>query len=300
MRINKMEFKKRIERARRLAVPCRLCPRQCGVDRAKGEKGFCKAPYQAKVYSYRQYLGEEPPISGTKGSGVIFFSHCTMRCIYCQNFRFSQKCAGYNVDAEILCRIMLSLKERGCHNINLVTPSHYIHAILESLLLAKERSLNIPIVYNTSGYESEETLKLLEGVVDIYLANVRYSEDEASQVYSDTRDYVEVNRRAVSMMQNQVGRLVINSDGIAERGLIIRHLVIPNLLSNTAGALKYIAKSISKETYVSLMAQYLPLHKAKKKPEISRVVTQDEYEAACKLLNKYKLTNGWIQELRKF
>lgn len=296
MKISRHELKNRIEGAYELARDCRLCPRRCGTNRTEGKIGFCRAGLPAKIYSYRQYLGEEPPISGTKGSGVIFFSHCTMKCIYCQNSKFSQLDAGYEVNGDVLYKIMLSLKEGGCHNINLVTPSHYLPTILESLLLAEERSLNIPIVYNTSGYESEEVLNLLNGVVDIYLADMRYSDNALSRIYSMVDDYVEVNRKAISIMYKQVGGLIINGDYTAKRGLIIRHLVLPNLLSNTKEILEYIANHISKKTYVSLMSQYIPLYKAKQSPQISRPITLKEYEGACALLERYDLHNGWIQD----
>lgn len=296
MEIKKSALKNRIDKAYKLLTHCRLCPRKCGVDRTKNKIGFCGAGSSAKIYSYRRYLGEEPPISGTKGSGVIFFSHCTMKCIYCQNFKFSQHGAGYQVEKETLCKIMLSLKEGECHNINLVTPSHYLPVILESLLLAKEKSLNLPIVYNTSGYESKEVLELLNGVVDIYLTDMRYSDNRLARTYSMADDYVEINRKAVLAMYNQVGGLILNKDGLAEKGLIIRHLVLPNLLTNTEGVLKYIASYISKKTYISLMAQYLPLYRAKEFPEISRTITQKEYKMACSLLNKYNLRYGWVQD----
>jgi len=218
-----------------------------------------------------------------------------MKCVYCQNFKFSQLGAGYSIEQDTLCKIMLSLKKRGCHNINLVTPSHYLPIALESLLLAKDRSLDIPIVYNTSGYESKEVLELLNGVVDIYLADMRYNHNSLSRRYSMADDYVEVNRAAISMMHKQVGDLVLDKNGIAKEGLIIRHLVMPGLLSNTEGVLKYIADFLPKKTHISLMSQYLPLHKAKNYPEISRTITSEEYEAACTLLDRYNLRYGWVQ-----
>ncbi len=296
MKVTKEELKKKIKEAWGLFEHCKLCPRACMSERAKGEKGFCGAGPQPKVFSYRQYLGEEPPISGMRGSGVIFFSHCSMKCVYCQNSKFSQGGAGYTVDSKTLCRIMLSLQERGCHNINLVTPTHYLPAILESLLYATEDLLHIPIVYNTSGYESKEALELLEGVVDIYLTDMRYSDNILSHAYSATRDYPEVSRKAVSIMLRQVGNLITDKDGVAEKGLIIRHLVLPNHLRNTEGVIKYIAENISKDAYISLMSQYIPLYKARHFPDISRSLTADEYNAASMLLNKHGLSRGWLQE----
>ena len=295
--ITTSELKKRFKGAWKSYRACRLCPRSCGIDRTKNEVGFCKARLPAKIYSYRQYLGEEPPISGTKGSGVIFFSHCTMKCTYCQNYKFSQNGAGYPVTADILSKAMLSLKMSGCHNINLVTPSHYLPSILESLLLAKESSLDIPIVYNTSGYESKEALELLDGVVDIYLADMRYCDNNLSRTYSMSEDYVDVNRSAILTMHGQVGGLILDEEGRAKRGLIIRHLVLPNLLSNTEGVLSYIAEHLPNNTYISLMSQYIPLYKARENPEIARPITKKEYEAACGMLDKYNLRHGWIQPL---
>lgn len=299
MRINREGLKKRVFAAREMASRCHLCPRRCGVNRLKGEVGFCRAGPLAKIYSYRQYLGEEPPISGSRGSGVIFFSHCTMSCVYCQNFKFSQLASGYTINSEKMGRIFLSLKKRGCHNINLVTPSHYLHEILESLYTYKEDLSNIPIVYNTSGYESAETLTLLKDIVDVYLTDMRYSDNSISALYSKTKDYVENNKKAIEIMHKHVGELIIDDYGVAKRGLIIRHLVIPNHLKNTQKILKYIAEHISKNTHISLMSQYLPLHKAKDFQNISRSLTPREYEKASAMLHKYGLENGWIQKLEK-
>ncbi len=297
MKLTAKELKDKLERSQELAAPCRLCPRACGVDRTAGQTGFCNAGMPTKVYSYRQYPGEEPPLSGTKGSGVIFFSNCTMRCAYCQNYRFSQKGEGYRTDPAALCKIIVSLKKSGCHNINLVTPTHYLPVILEAFLLAGESAHDIPIAYNTSGYESKEVLGLLNGLVDIYLADMRYGDNRLSRRYSSTNDYVEINRAAVSIMHDQVGTLTLDKSGVAKRGLIIRHLVLPGLLSNTDNILGYISQHLPKKTVISLMSQYIPIYKARTMPEISRAITPEEYEEACAMLEKYELTNGWLQEL---
>lgn len=299
METNKTELQKRAKEGYSLARHCELCPRRCGVNRLEGETGFCNTGLPAKVYSYRQYLGEEPPISGHKGSGVIFFSHCTMRCAYCQNFRFSQNGTGYAADAQALHKIMASLTKRACHNINLVTATQYLPVVLEALSLAVDELRDTPIVYNTSGYESKNTLELLRGVVDIYLADMRYSDDNLSKLYSMTSDYVKVNREAISIMYKQVGELVVDEKGVAKRGLIIRHLVLPNQTKNTDGVLKYIASNLSKNIHISLMAQYIPMYKAGDFPEINRVLMRDEYETARKLLERYGLDCGWTQELQK-
>lgn len=297
MNITKDELKDRIKRVEELASPCRLCPRVCGIDRKGGDIGFCRTGSTAKIYSYRCFKGEEPPISGRDGSGVIFFSHCTMRCAYCQNSRFSQDGEGYAVDPERLSKIMIHLKDQGCHNINLVTPTHYLPTILAALYLSRESLQDLPVVYNTSGFESKETLDILDGIIDVYLADMRYGDNEAASRFSQTPGYVEVNRAAIHEMYSQVGRLSIASDGAARKGLIIRHLVMPNQLANTDTVLNYISSHISMDLHISLMSQYLPIHKAEKIPEISRPITQEEYDAACALLTKYNLTNGWTQSL---
>ena len=297
MDISGIELKKKVSLANDLMARCSLCPRRCGAKRFEGKTGFCGAGSRLKIYSYRQYLGEEPPISGTAGSGVIFFSNCTMKCVYCQNYRFSQLGKGYFVSPRVLCDIMISLQKRGCHNINLVTPSHHLPGLLEALYLANESSLKIPIVYNSSGYESVEVLSLLDGVIDIYLANMRYSDNKLALVYSETADYVEINQKAIVSMHKQVGDLVATDSGIGKRGLIIRHLVLPNLLHNSEGVLKFISESLPKKTYISLMSQYLPLHKAKDHPELSRRITKKEYDTACAMLERYDLHYGWTQTL---
>ena len=297
MNISASDLKKRISLANDLMACCSLCPRRCGAKRFEGKTGFCGAGSRLKIYSYRQYLGEEPPISGTAGSGVIFLSNCTMRCAYCQNYRFSQLGKGYSVSPRVLCDIMISLQKRGCHNINLVTPSHHLPGLLEALYLVSESSLKIPIVYNSSGYECVEALGLLDGVVDIYLANMRYSDNKLALVYSETADYVEINQKAILSMHKQVGDLVATDSGIGTRGLIIRHLILPNLLHNSEGVLKFISESLPKKTYISLISQYLPLHKAKDHPELSRRITKEEYDTACAMLERYDLHYGWTQTL---
>jgi putative pyruvate formate lyase activating enzyme len=297
MPISAKELEIRIEKAIGLSSGCRLCPRACGADRVNGARGFCGAGTVPKVYSYRQYMGEEPPISGTRGSGVIFFSHCTMRCVYCQNYRFSQLGEGYEANPACLSKMLLSLSDAGCHNINLVTSSHYLPGVLEALLRSRESVRHTPVVYNTSGYESEEALNLLDGIVDIYLADMRYADNGLSRDLSGSPDYVEVNRRAIDAMLRQVGSLSTDGEGIAKRGLIIRHLVMPGLLSNTEGVLRYISENLPSDTHVSLMSQYIPLYKAGGDPRIGRRLANDEHRTACGMLEKYHLEKGWVQEL---
>jgi len=275
---------------------CAICPRSCKVNRLEGKTGFCKTARLPKVYSFMSHHGEEPPISGTKGSGTIFFSYCNMGCVYCQNYEFSQLGKGKEYEFAELAKIMLYLQESGCHNINLVTPTHVLPQILKSLEIAIEQGLKIPLVYNTSGYDSAEIIKLLEGIVDIYLADMRYADSQASQKFSLAPDYPQANQEAIIEMYRQVGTAEFDKAGLIRRGLIIRHLVLPNQASGTDKIMRFIAEDVSGDTYISLMSQYLPYYKASAYPEISRRLKNDEYEQAKKILEKYNLLNGWIQE----
>jgi len=275
---------------------CDICPRGCKVNRLDAKIGFCKTARLPNVYSFMCHYGEEPPVSGTKGSGTIFFSHCNMGCVYCQNYEFSQLGKGREYEFEELAQIMLTLQDSGCHNINLVTPTHVLPQILKSLGIAILRGLKIPLVYNTSGYESAQTLKLLDGIVDIYLADMRYADSVISQKLSLAPDYPRYNQEAVKEMHRQVGLAEFDKAGIIRRGLIIRHLVLPNQASGTHKIMQFIAKDISADTYISLMSQYLPYYKASAYPEISRRLKNEEYEEAKKILEQYNLLNGWIQE----
>ncbi len=275
---------------------CELCPRRCGVNRTKGQKGFCKAGILPAVYSYFPHTGEEPPVSGNRGSGTIFFTHCTMSCVYCQNYSFSQLSNEKEITTKGLSEIMLSLQGHGCHNINLVTPSHFVPQILEALLTATREGLRIPIIYNTSGYELVDTLKLLKGVVDVYLPDMRYGDNENSKKFSDAPDYASINRDAVKEMFSQVGNLETDKHGIAKKGVICRHLVLPGNTASSEKIFKFLSGDISKEVYISLMSQYCPTYKADMFPEINRRISTREYEEAVNLLSKYELANGWIQE----
>jgi putative pyruvate formate lyase activating enzyme len=275
---------------------CDICPRSCKVNRLEGKIGFCKTARLPKLYSFMCHFGEEPPVSGTKGSGTIFFSQCNMGCVYCQNYDFSQLGKGREYEFDELAQIMLTLQESGCHNINLVTPTHVLPQILKALEIAIARGLKIPLVYNTGGYELAETLKLLDGIVDIYLADMRYADDLVSQKLSLAADYPRFNQEAIIEMHRQVGLAEFDKEGIIRKGLIIRHLVLPNQVSGTDKIMQFIAKHISEDTYISLMSQYLPYYKASGYPEISRRLKNNEYEEAKKILERYNLLNGWIQE----
>ncbi|MFA4992848.1 MAG: radical SAM protein [Candidatus Omnitrophota bacterium] len=275
---------------------CDICPRGCKVNRLEGKIGFCKTALLPKVYSFMSHYGEEPPVSGTKGSGTIFFSYCNMGCVYCQNYEFSQLGKGREYEFTELAQIMLTLQESGCHNINLVTPTHVLPQILKALEIAIPGGLRIPLVYNTSGYELAQTLSLLDGVVDIYLADMRYADKEVSNKLSLAPDYPQYNQEAIKEMHRQVGPAEFNEEGLIKRGLIIRHLVLPNQASGTDKIMRFIAQDISDDTYISLMSQYLPYYKASVYPQISRRLKDAEYEEAKEILGRYNLLNGWIQE----
>jgi putative pyruvate formate lyase activating enzyme len=296
--ISGTELQKRVEAAYNLLESCRVCPRQCRVNRLKNDKlGFCRSGLNPVISSINAHHGEEPPLSGTKGSGTIFLANCNLRCVYCQNYPISQLGNGAErTPGELACQ-MIWLQEQGCHNLNLVTPTHFMPQILKALGIARVRGFNLPIVYNTSGYESLEALRLLDGIVDIYLPDMRYSDDAAARTYSVAPHYQEINRAAIKEMYRQVGNLMLDEDGIATRGLIIRHLILPGGMSGTERVMKFLAEEISKDVYISLMSQYFPAFKAHEFKELSRRITDDEYEAAYQAMMKHGLENGWVQEL---
>ncbi len=284
------EFPARVAAARRHLQACDLCARYCRVDRFQGTKGaVCRTGEKAVVYSYGPHFGEEAPLTGTHGSGTVFFSWCNLRCIFCQNWEISQKGLGQEVDAEELAAMMLSLQEQGCHNINLVSPSHVVAQIIEAVHVAAQRGLRLPIVYNTGGYDSPEALALLDGIVDIYMPDMKYGDDAMARKYSIVRNYVSVNRAAVKEMYRQVGDLVLDEHGIAKRGLLIRHLVLPENIAGTEKVLEFIATQISPNTYVNLMDQYFPCYRAQEFPPLDRRITSDEYREALRTANRLGL-----------
>ncbi|HEY6011669.1 MAG TPA: radical SAM protein [Nitrospirota bacterium] len=295
--VSQAELQQRIDAAYRLLESCRVCPRECGVNRLKDDKlGFCRSGLNPVIASVSPHHGEEPPLSGTKGSGAIFFTNCNLRCVYCQNYPISQMGNGaQRTPGELACQ-MVWLQEQGCHNVNLVTPTHFVPQILQALGIARERGFDLPIVYNSSGYDSPETLRLLDGIVDIYLPDMRYGDDNAAMKYSIAPHYVEVNQAAIREMYRQVGNLVLDDQGIAKRGLIIRHLVLPGGLSGTETVMKFLAENISRDVYISLMSQYFPAYKTGEFPELNRRITPKEYEEARRIMETYGLENGWVQE----
>ncbi|MEW6103779.1 MAG: radical SAM protein [bacterium] len=270
---------------------CRLCPRKCRVNRIKGEIGYCKAPKDLIVSSVSPHFGEEDELVGENGSGTIFFSHCSLRCIFCQNYEISHFGYGKEITENELALKMIFLQKIGCHNINLVTPTHYVPQIVSAIYLASKNGLSIPIVYNSSGYERVETLKFLCGIIDIYMPDMKYSEREPASVYSNAPDYFEVSKSAIKEMHNQVGDLIVEKE-IAKKGLLIRHLVLPNNEAGTHNILEFIA-SLSKDTYINIMDQYRPLYQANRFPKIARTIKYDEYQKAISEAKRVGLYRGF-------
>jgi putative pyruvate formate lyase activating enzyme len=291
------ELARRIQAARALLSPCELCPHRCGVDRLGGERGFCRMGDLPKVSSWNLHAWEEPPISGTGGSGTIFFSGCTGRCRFCQNYPISQLGYGEVVSVARLAGMMLELQRKGAHNINLVTPTHFVPAILAALAQAVRQGLRLPLVYNSSGYERVETLRLLEGVVEVWLPDAKYADDATAQQLSGVRDYVEHNHAALREMYRQVGpELVLDGAGLARRGLIVRHMVLPERLAGSDAVLAWLARELSPQVHVSLMDQYFPAHRAIGDPVLGRKVSPDEYASALEGFDASGLENGWYQQ----
>jgi len=275
---------------------CQLCPRECNVDRTSGQLGFCKAGTEVVVASYMPHRFEEPAISGTKGSGTIFFSYCTGRCCYCQNYNFSRGKCGKNTSIEKLADIMLQLQDKGCHNINLVSPTQYVPSIIMAIDMARKRSLNIPILYNSGGYESVKTIKLLNGYVDIYMPDTKYSDDTLAKEHCEFIKYSTHNIAALKKMYEQVGDLQINKNGIAQKGLLIRHLVLPGYIKNTKHMLDIIAENLGKDIYISFMSQYSPIAQVRHDNSLGRRLNIDEYEESKAYLEKLGFSNGWVQD----
>lgn len=284
------ELRQRAAKARDLLGDCQLCPRRCLVNRLQNEKGVCRTGARAMVASYSPHFGEESPLVGTGGSGTVFFSHCNLRCVFCQNFEISHQGEGVEVDDGQLAAIMVSLQKQGCHNINFVTPSHIVPQILAALPLAVEKGLRLPLVYNTSGYDSVETLRLLDGVIDIYMPDFKFWSQESAKRYAKAADYPERAREAILEMHDQVGELVIDGQGIAVRGLLVRHLVMPGGLAETERIMNWLAGEVSPDTYVNVMDQYRPCGQAFKYPPLDRPLSHAEYTEAVRLARAAGLT----------
>jgi putative pyruvate formate lyase activating enzyme len=282
----------KVEEAYAIFENCQLCPRQCGVNRLKGEKGFCHAPSKPVIFGSHPHFGEELSLVGKNGSGTIFFSNCNLRCVFCQNWPIAHEGEGKQVQDEDLADMMLKLQKMGCHNINLVTPSHVMPNILNAIRIALKKGLCLPLVYNTSGYERLEILKILDGVVDIYLPDMKYMDGSKAAKYSaGASDYPEMNQKALVEMNRQVGEHLVDKRGIALRGLMIRHLVMPNRVAGTEKFVRWVAENVPKSTYVNIMPQYRVEYKAFDYPEIARGITPDEFLEAMAWAQEYGLTN---------
>ena len=277
-------LKARVAEAFRRLEACNICARECGVNRRESAKGAaCRTGERAVVSSYAPHFGEESPLVGREGSGTIFFSWCNLMCQYCQNYEISQLGYGQEVEPENLAAMMLRLQSMGCHNINFVSPSHVVPQILAGLLIAAAAGLHRPLVYNTGGYDSLETLKLLDGVVDIYMPDIKYADEAVARRYSKVKNYPAVNQVAVKEMHRQVGDLVTDERGVALRGLLVRHLVLPEGLAGTREVVRFLAEEISPNTYLNVMDQYRPCHKAGSLPPLDRRTTRQEYDEAVQM-----------------
>jgi putative pyruvate formate lyase activating enzyme len=273
------ELAQRAQAAYQHLGDCDLCGRECHIDRHK-QTGACKTGMEAIVSSYGPHHGEEDPLRGWAGSGTIFFSWCNLRCQFCQNYDISQSGHGRRVSPERLAAMMLELQAQGCHNINFVSPSHVVAQILSATLIAAQAGLRLPLVYNTGGYDSAAALALLDGVIDIYMPDIKYADEDIAEKYSKIPHYPSVNQAAVKEMHRQVGDLVLDDHGIARRGLLVRHLVMPNELAGTAKIARFLAQEVSPDTYINVMGQYRPCHKASQYPELNRPPTHRELEKA--------------------
>lgn len=282
----------RLEAILSLSAPCILCPRRCVADRMGGDRGYCKAPYDLYVSSASPHFGEEEPLVGTGGSGTIFMTHCNLRCAFCQNFEISILGEGISCSAAALADVMLDLQGKGCHNINFVTPTHYIHQIVKALPLAIEKGLTVPLVYNTGGYDSQDVIVLLEGIFDIYMPDIKFMNPALASRYCRAEDYPVVVSPVVKEMFRQVGDLITDENGIARRGLLIRHLVMPGAAEDTRAVLDFIASEISRDSYVNIMSQYYPCYCSDDLPEISRRITGQEYEGALAYARSIGLTRA--------
>lgn len=291
-KLSPIELKQRAESLQALLSECKICPNECEVNRLEKEEGTCHSTEEIFISSYGPHFGEEPPLVGIYGSGTIFFTSCNLSCVYCQNFDISQLREGQKVSLNELAQIMLSLQMKGCHNINLVTPTHFVPQIVSSLLMAIEKGLEIPLVYNCGGYESVETLKLLENIVDIYMPDIKYSDNEIAERLSGIKNYWDVVRKSVKEMHKQVGDLKLSKRDIAQKGLLVRHLVLPNDIAGSKTVIDFISEEISKQTYLNIMDQYHPAYMANQHTELKRRIINDEYKKIISYAIKRGIQRG--------
>ena len=275
---------------------CNLCPRECNADRGLGKIGFCKVPNHIKVARAALHFWEEPCISGEEGSGTVFFSGCNLRCVYCQNREIAEGVYGKEITVDRLAAIFLELQEKGANNINLVTPSHYVPEIIKALDLAKKQGLSIPVVYNSSAYEKVDTLRKLEGYVEIYLPDFKYMDETLSRRYSNAPDYSNIAKKAIAEMFRQVGKPEFNEKGLLQKGMVVRHLVLPQCMTDSKKIIEYLYTNYGDDIYISIMNQYTPLPELEGYPEINRKLTEEEYEEVVDFAVELGLENGFIQE----
>ncbi|MFO7524875.1 MAG: radical SAM protein [Ignavibacteriaceae bacterium] len=288
------DLRKRADTLQQILANCKICPNECTVNRSEGDRGtYCHSTDEIKISSYAPHFGEEPPLVGFNGSGTIFFANCNLSCVFCQNYDISQLGHGKIISTEDLANIMLWLQIQGCHNINLVTPTHFVPQIVSALVIAVDKGLEIPIVYNCGGYESVETIKLLEDIVDIYMPDIKYSDNKTAAQLSGIKNYWDVVQAAVKEMYRQVGDLHINKRGIAKRGLLIRHLVLPNDFAGSQKVVDLIANDISRNTYINIMDQYYPAYMAEQFSGINRRITNDEFKRVIHYAEQKGLTRGF-------
>lgn len=292
-RLTPRELKEKAERLMELQRECEICPRECRARRSQGRYGVCRSTDRAVISSATPHYGEEPPLVGFNGSGTIFFTSCQLKCLFCQNYEISQLRIGRPVSIEALAEKMLSLERLGCHNINLVTPTHFVPQIVAALVLAAEGGLSVPLVYNCGGYESVRTLNLLDGIVDIYMPDIKYSDNDIARRSSGAGDYWDIVRPAVAEMQRQVGCLTVDDSGIAVRGLLIRHLVLPGAMAGSKAVLDFIAREISTGSYVNIMDQYRPAYRAHQHPDFNRRLRQREFSDVIDYAHGLGLTRGF-------
>lgn len=278
---------------------CNICPHNCNINRNVGKIGRCRATDKIKIALYSTHNFEEPCVSGENGSGTVFFSNCNLNCVFCQNYEISQLGKGKEITIEGLANIFLIQQEKGVENINLVTPTSYVPQIIEAIKIAKKEGLNLPFIYNTNGYENIETIKMLEGYVDIYLPDLKYAENKLAKEYSKVDNYFEIATKAIKEMVKQVGTPKLNERGIMKKGVMIRHLVLPNNIENSKKVLKWIVENLPKEIYISVMAQYFPTYKAKEIKEINRKITNEEWRKIEEYIQYLGIKNGYVQELRR-
>ncbi|WP_019227677.1 radical SAM protein [Sedimentibacter sp. B4] len=279
-----------------LMKECIICPRNCKVDRTKGNRGYCRETDKLVVARASLHMWEEPCISGTNGSGTVFFSGCSLGCIYCQNFNISNGMSGKEITTERLAEIFLELQSKGAHNINLVTPTHFVVQIMDAIIMSRNKGLNIPIVYNTSGYEKIETIKMLEGHVSVYLPDLKYMDENIAKKYSNCQDYFSHASKAIEEMVRQTGEIEFDENGMVVKGVIVRHMTLPGYLDDSKNIIRYLHETYKHKIYLSIMNQYTPLTEVSKYPEINRKITEDEYDELVDYAVDIGVENGFIQE----